>query len=389
MEDSSNTMGKKIYTFFLIATIACFLGVVFMIAIGRLAEAGPLFLGLFAFFAMYARGKESLKGFAFTIWIFAAVSVSMFYPFLFQQWGSYKLTRLIEPLMMIIMFGMGTAMSVKDFSQVLLMPKGVLVGMTLQFTVMPLVGFTIAKSFGFPPEIAAGVILIGCVPSGLASNVMNYIAGSNLALSVTITACATLIAPIMTPVWMKILAGQFVPIDFLAMMWGVFKITIIPVAAGLVFNKFFHGKVNWLDRSLPVLSMGGIVVIIVVITSAGRDNLLSVGLLLLGAEMIHNTMGYLGGYWGSSLMGLDERSCRTVAIEVGLQNGGMGSALAINVLKSPAAALAPAIFGPWMNISGSILANWWHAHPAKDRVKPSIDAEKEAVVEEKIIPKDT
>jgi bile acid:Na+ symporter, BASS family len=389
MEGLSNKMNKKIHSLFFGLTIFCFVAIIVMIAMGRLAESGPLFVALFAFLALYSRGNDSLKGFAFTIWIFAAVSVSMFYPFLFQQWGSFKLTRLIEPLMMIIMFGMGTAMSIRDFTQVLLMPKGVLIGMTLQFTVMPLVGFTIAKSFGFPPEIAAGVILIGCVPSGLASNVMNYIAGSNLALSVTITACATLVAPIMTPVWMKFLAGQFVPIDFLQMMWGVFKITIIPVAAGLLFNKFMHGKVNWLDRSLPVLSMGGIVFIIVVITSAGRDNLLTVGLMLLGAEIIHNSMGYLGGYWFSRLFGLDERSCRTVAIEVGLQNGGMGSALAINVLKSPAAALAPAIFGPWMNISGSVLANWWHAHPAKDGIKRSPEAEEEAGVEEKIIPKDT
>ena len=389
MEGSSNTMSKKIYTVFLVAIVACLVGIIVMIAMGRLAEAGPLFVGLFAFFAMYSRGHESLKGFAFTIWIFAAVSVSMFYPFLFQQWGSYKLTRLIEPLMMIIMFGMGTAMSIRDFTQVLLMPKGVLVGIFFHYSVMPLVGFTIAKTFGFPPEVAAGVILIGCVPSGLASNVINYIAGSNLALSVTITAFSTIVAPIFTPVWMKILAEQFVPVDFLNMMWGVFRITIIPVAAGLIFNKFMHGKVNWLDRSLPVLSMGGIVFIIVVITSAGRNQLLTVGLLLLGAEMIHNITGYLGGYWGSRLCGLDEKSCRTVAIEVGMQNGGMASALAINVLKSPAAALAPAIFGPWMNISGSILANWWHAHPARDRAIPSAEADKEAVMEEKIIPKDT
>jgi BASS family bile acid:Na+ symporter len=229
-----------------------------------------------------------------------------------------------------------------------------------------MVGFTIAKTFGFPPEIAAGVILVGCVPSGLASNVMNYIAGSNLPLSVTITAFATIVAPVMTPFWMKLLARQFVPVDFFDMMWGVFRITIIPVAAGLLFNKFMHGKAKWLDRLLPAVSMGGIVFIIVVITSAGRDNLLKVGLVLLGAEMIHNIAGYTFGYWGSRLVGLDERSSRTVAIEVGLQNGGMGSALAINVLKSNAAALAPAIFGPWMNISGSVLANWWHSRPVLD-----------------------
>jgi BASS family bile acid:Na+ symporter len=331
---------------------------------GRIAQAGYFFMGMFAAFAIYSRGNNALKGFAFTIWIFFAVSVSMYYPQFFQQWGSYKLTGLIEPLMMIIMFGMGTAMSIRDFTQVLLMPKGVFVGIIFHYSVMPLVGFTIAKTFGFPNEVAAGVILIGCVPSGLASNVINYIAGSNLALSVTITAFSTLVAPIFTPIWMKILAEQFVPVDILQMMWGVFRITIIPVTAGLIFNKYMHGKVNWLDRSLPVLSMGGIVFIIVVITSAGRDQLLTVGLLLLGAEMIHNILGYTGGYWGSRLVGLDEKSARTVAIEVGMQNGGMASALAINVLKSSSAALAPAIFGPWMNISGSVLANWWHAHPA-------------------------
>ncbi len=367
MSSASGAQGKAIYRIFLFLTLATLLGSVVLIALGKIANAGFFLMAMFASFAIYARGSETLKGFAFTIWIFFAVVVAMYYPQLFVQWGSYKTTKLIEPLMMIIMFGMGTTMSLRDFAQVLRMPKGVLIGMCMQFTIMPLVGFTIAKSFGFPGEIAAGVILIGCVPSGLASNVMNYIAGSNLALSVTITAFATIVAPIMTPMWMKVLAGQFVPIDFMSMMWGVFKITIIPVAAGLIFNKFMHGKAKWLDRSLPVLSQGGIVFIIVVITAAGRNDLLTVGLMLLAAEMIHNMAGYTFGYWGSRLSGLDERSCRTVAIEVGLQNGGLGSALAINVLKSPAAALAPAIFGPWMNISGSVLANWWHAHPVVDK----------------------
>lgn len=365
----SNTDGPKNNTLsrvFLFIVIASLVGAIAMIVSGRIAGAGYFLMALFASFAIYVRGNDALKGFSFTIWIFFAVVVSMYYPQYFIQWGDYKMTKLIEPLMMIIMFGMGTTMSLKDFSQVLLMPKGVFVGMGLQFTVMPLVGFAIAKTFGFPPEVAAGVILIGCVPSGLASNVMNYIAGSNLPLSVTITAFATLAAPVMTPIWMKFLAGQFVPIDFWQMVWGVVRITLIPVAAGLIFNKFMHGRAKWLDRALPVVSQGGIVFIIVVITSAGRDNLLTVGLVLLAAEMIHNACGYTFGYWGSRFSGLDERSCRTVAIEVGLQNGGMGSALAINVLKSPAAALAPAIFGPWMNISGSVLANWWHAHPVVD-----------------------
>jgi len=367
MSNSSHASGRNLCKPFLILSIVSLLGIIAMIAMGKVARAGPFFMAMFAFLAIYVRGNETLKGFAFTIWIFAAVSASMFYPFLFVQWGGYKLTRLIEPLMMIIMFGMGTTMSVRDFTQVLMMPRGVIVGLVLQFTIMPLVGYTLATSFGFPPEIAAGMILIGCVPSGLASNVINYIAGSNLALSVTVTAFNTVVSPILTPTWMKFLAGQFIPIDFMKMMFAVFKITIIPVAAGLLFNKFMHGRAKWLDRLLPVVSMGGIVFIITVITSAGRDQLLTVGLLLLGAVMIHNTAGYFLGYWGSRLMRLDEKSCRTVAIEVGLQNGGMASALAISVLKSSSAALAPAIFGPWMNISGSVLANWWRSRPAPDQ----------------------
>jgi bile acid:Na+ symporter, BASS family len=377
MNCSTRGNGKSIYRPFLAVTIISLLGIIGLIVMRKGALAGPFFMAALASFAIYVRGNEKLKGFAFTVWIFTGVAASMFYPLLFQRWGSYKLTNLIEPLMMIIMFGMGTTMSIRDFTQVFLMPKGVIVGLVLQFTIMPLIGFTLASTFGFPPEVAAGIILIGCVPSGLASNVMNYIAGSNLALSVTVTAFNTVVSPILTPTWMKFLAGHFVPIDFMKMMIAVIKITLIPVAAGLLFNKFMHGKAKWLDRLMPAVSMGGIVFIIMVITAAGRDQLLTVGLLLLGAVMIHNTAGYLLGYWGCRLLRLDERSCRTVAIEVGLQNGGMASALAISVLKSPAAALAPAIFGPWMNISGSVLANWWRSRPALDKPRQGKSASPE------------
>jgi bile acid:Na+ symporter, BASS family len=364
MNGSPDSSKNPLQTLFLVVTIACLVAAVAFIAMGRIAQAGAFLMGLFGAFALYSRGHKILKGLTLTWWILFAVVLSMYYPQLFIKWGSFTLTKLIEPLMMIIMFGMGTAMSVKDFTQVLLMPKGVVIGLILQFTVMPLSGFILAKSLGFPPEIAAGIILIACVPSGLASNVMNFIAGSNLALSITITAFATIFSTFLTPLLMQFLAGQFVPINFLNMMWGVVRITLIPVTAGLIFNKYMHGKVNWLDRSLPIISMGGIVFIIVVITSAGRDQLLTVGLILFAVNLTQNIIGYIFGYYGSLVFGLDEKSARTVAIEVGLKNGGMASALAINVLKSSSAALAPAIFGPLMNITGSILANWWRAHPA-------------------------
>lgn len=160
----------------------------------------------------------------------------MTYPGPFQKIGDFELKTLIVPLIQIIMFGMGSQLSLSNFVDVVRMPKGVFVGIVCQFSIMPLLGFSIAKGFGFPPEIAAGIILVGASPSGLASNVMAYIARANLALSVTLTAVATLMAPLMTPLLMKMLAGQYVPIELGGMMMTIIKIVILPIIAGLIFN---------------------------------------------------------------------------------------------------------------------------------------------------------
>ena len=220
-------------------------------------------------------------------------------------------------------------------------------------------------AFGFPAEIAAGVVLIGSCPGGVASNVMAFIAEADLALSITLTAVATLISPFMTPMLMQLLAGQFVPIDTLAMMLSILNMIIVPIVLGLVFNHFLHGKARWLDDILPVVSMVGIAVIIAVITAAGRDSLVAIGGLLIMAAIIHNAAGYLFGYWGARLLGMDEKACRTIALEVGMQNGGMASGLAAEMGKIATVGLAPAVFGPWMNISGSTLANWWRRKALK------------------------
>ncbi len=309
--------------------------------------------------AVGLRGHAFLKGFSFTVLIFAAVTSSLFYPEAFAKWGSLDLKDLIVPLLQIIMFGMGTAMSFKDFAGVIKMPKAVGIGLVCQFTIMPIVGFSLATIFGFPPEIAAGIVLVGSSPSGLASNVMSYLAQANLALSVTLTACATLLAPLMTPFLMKMLAGQFVPIDFWGMVLSITKIVIIPIIAGLIFNHFFHGKAKWLDRAMPLVSMAGIAFIITIITAAGRDSLLTVGLALVLAAIIHNLLGYLLGYWACKFFKMPEQDCRTIALEVGMQNGGLASCIALEMGKVATVGLAPAIFGPWMNISGSSLATWW------------------------------
>jgi BASS family bile acid:Na+ symporter len=379
------------------------------------------------------RWKRLHAKYGFTFWVLVFVSVAMLHPAAFRSWFGTDLKILIVPLIQIITFGVGTTLSGRDFKNVLTMPWPVLIGILLQFTVMPLVGYTIAMTFGFPPEVAAGIILIGSVSSGVASNVMTYLAGGNVPLSVTITTGTTLLSPFVTPFWMKTLAGRLIPVDVTAMMLSIFNMIIIPILAGLIahgllygrkkwtrspgtlalagafflmaaagvtlapvgwwgalsvlrnglvlgfillavstlakliVNVWLHGPERWMDKALPVVSMAAICLIIAVITAQSRDQLLSVGPLLILAAILHNGTGYGLGYWGARLARLDESACRAVAMEVGMQNGGMASGLAIDVLKSTSAALAPAIFGPWMNVSGSLLAGWWRRRPVTAR----------------------
>jgi len=331
-------------------------------------HAGPAFILFFIALGISFQSSEKLKGFSYSTMIFGVVTMALYYPSPLTEVGGFKLMSLITPLIQIIMFGMGTSMSAQDFVSVVKQPKAVVIGVVTQFSIMPLLGFSLAKLSGFPPEIAAGIILIGCSPSGLASNVMNYLAKANLALSITITSITTLLAPFVTPLLMKLLAGTFIEIDLTKMMWDIFKMIMIPIGAGLVFNKLLHGKSLWLDKTMPLVSMFGIGLIITIITAAGRNSLLEIGYLLIGLVLIHNTAGYLIGYWFARLFKMNEKDCRTVAIEVGMQNGGLASGIAKEMGKIATVGLAPAVFGPLMNITGSILASYWHRTPTKENI---------------------
>ena len=301
----------------------------------------------------------SLKKFAYTLIILSAVSISLTYPQYFVSLGDFQSKKLIVPLLQIITFGVGCTMSWRDLSGVLKMPKAVGIGVLCHYTIMPFVGFTLAKIFGFPPEIAAGVVLVGCMPSGLASNVIAFIAKANLALSVTITAVSTLLAPLMTPLLMKLLGGQFVPVNFIDMFWDILKLVIIPIFIGVLINQFFHRKALWIDKVMPKVSMAGIACIIIVITASGRDNLLNVGTALVLAMFLHMTIGLTLGYFGGRLFGLSELNARTIAIEVGMQNGGLASGIAVQMGKIATVGLAPAVNGPVMNTTFSLIATWW------------------------------
>ena len=401
-----------------------------MVFAGSSSSTGPLLILFFVSLAFGVRGFAAFKGFAYTIWIFTAVTAAMFYPQYFTTIGNFQFKILIVPLLQIIMFGMGSQMSLDDFTGVIKMPKGVIIGVGAHYIIMPLVAFAISRIFNFPPEIAAGIILIGCVPSGLASNVMSYIAHANLALAVTIGAISTLISPFVTPLLMKLLGGQLIEVNFWSMMLDILNMIILPIVAGFIFNLFNEGKENrrtkiiqlsiffviilltnlvfmkakqadvngflaalgksvaWffilpiilalllrhflkgdkklMGQILSLLSMVGIAVIITIITATGRDSLLKVGALLLVTSFLHNISGYTLGYGVSWLFGMPEKDRRTVAFEVGMQNGGLASGLALQMGKIATVGLAPAIFGPLMNVTGSALASWWRSRPPKE-----------------------
>ncbi len=352
---------------FLYGGLVALLGFLIARISGQYAWSGATLVLAFALLAVYFQRHPKLNIIAFTFWVFTMTTWGLYFPAHFTSWGGFQLNRLNVPLIQLIMLGMGATLSLGDFARALRMPQAVLIGMVLQFSVMPLLGWTIAVSFGFPDEIAAGVVLIGSCSGGVASNVMAFLAKGNVALSVTMTACSTLMAPLMTPLAMQLLAGRFIEIEFVAMMIAVIELVILPVGAGLVLNRLLAHRRDLLNRILPGMSMAGICFILAIIAAGSREELLRSGAVLLGAALLHNVAGYVFGYFAAGLCKLKETDRRTVAFEVGMQNGGMAVGLATTVLKSPAAALAPGIFGTFMNVTGSALASWWRDRPPSDR----------------------
>jgi BASS family bile acid:Na+ symporter len=421
----------------LLAAAISFIVLLASLAMGSANIWQPAAVAAAVALAIGLRAIPAVATYQFTAWIIAGFVAAMIYPERLLHVGSVDLRdkRIILTMMQLVMFGMGTQMSLRDLAGVLRMPFAVFIGVTLQFTVMPLVGFALAKGFGFPPEIAAGVVLIGSCSSGLASNVMSFIARANLPLSVTLTTVATLLAPLMTPLWMKVLASEMVPVDFVAMMLEIVKLVIVPIGAAMLADYLVHAstrgrrsvyalaavaagllvagalgagsefvgrlsgnslaaftvfayllgalvvgviyqllvvRVPQIPRLMPWIAMFGIVYVTSVSAAAGRNQLFATGWLLLLAVAIHNTTGYLLGYWLSRAVGLDEKSARTVALEVGLQNGGMAASIAAAKGQLGTLGLAAAVFNPWMNTSGSLLANYWRRRPtAVDQSEPT------------------
>ena len=309
----------------------------------------------------------------FGLAILACAAVSFAFPSAFTEWGGVKLTKLVVPAIQVIMFGMGTTLTFGDFVRVAKCPWAVATGVFLQFLIMPFVGFLLAKSFGFSGELAAGCVLIGSVAGGTASNVIAYLAKANVALSVTMTCCSTLLSPLVTPLMMKFLAGRFIEIDVWAMVMSILEVVLVPVAAGGLVRALFRRQLDAhkvvCDRVLSFVSMAGICYTILALTAPSRETFREAGVLIIAAAILHNSFGYLSGYGLTRLLGrflpLGETDARTVAIEVGMQNGGMAGALAVGVLHSTVAALPANVFSIWMNFSGSIIASFWSKRSPK------------------------
>jgi len=403
-------------------------GAVGAYVLGAYANGQLLLMAGLTAFAIGLSSVPALRTLTFTAWIVAAVVTAMFAPQVFQPFEprsrSYNLLFLV--LIQAVMFGMGTQMRISDFVGVVRSPLPVAIGLFCQCTIMPLLGFGLAIAFQLPPEIAAGLVLIGACSSGLASNVMTYIAGADLALSITLSAVGTFIAPLVTPFWMKVLAAPFlaetdVTISFVEMMVSIVKIVLVPTGAALVHDyllrasqrgrmvvwitaiagaiyasAFVGGSLQtppgagiWMELAawvlsgvafglayhlavtatpqladaMPAVSMAGIIYVTGMTSAEGRDNLLSVGAVLVMAVALHNLLGYALGYGMGRLLGMNEQVSRTIALEVGMQNGGMATGIAADMGKLSTLGLPAAIFIAWMNVTGSLLANYWRRRP--------------------------
>lgn len=264
----------------------------------------------------------------------------------------------IVPALGLIMFGMGLTLTGAQLAAVLRRPRWLLLGIGLQFAVMPAVGWALAGALHLPAALAAGVILVGACPGGTASNVMTYLARGDVALSVAMTAASTLVAPLLTP-WLTLwLAGARVEVPALAMLLDILRIVLLPVLAGVLLRRYLGGLARALARWLPGLSMLLVALIVAIIVALNRHQLGAVGALVAGAVVLHNALGFSLGYLGARLGGANPAQRRAIAIEVGMQNSGLATALAIKFLPA-LAALPAALFSVWQNLAGLALAAAW------------------------------
>ncbi len=299
----------------------------------------------------------------FALWVVLFAGIALIVPEAFIWLKSY-----ITWMLGIIMFGMGMTMTLDDFKGVVHSPKAVLIGVVAQFVVMPGLAYALCQIFQLPAAIAIGVILVGCCPGGTASNVITYMAKGNTALSVACTSVSTVLAPFLTPAIFYVLASQWIEINAFSMLTSILQVVLFPIFLGLIVRTLLKNKVDAYISVMPLVSVVAIVLIVAAIIGGSKAQIFQSGLLILGVVALHNALGYLLGFWAARWFKLPYADAKAVAIEVGMQNSGLGVALsAVHFAASPLTALPSAIFSLWHNISGPALATYWASKNDIDR----------------------
>ncbi len=302
-------------------------------------------------------------------WMGALVLLTAVFALLFPEvFGALKPT-LINPLLGVVMFGMGLTLKLEDFKVVFSRPKDVIIGCLAQFIVMPLLAWLLARGFSLSDELALGVVLVGCCPGGTASNVITYLAKGDLALSVGMTGVSTLLAPLLTPFLTWLLVGQHVNVDMVSMFLSILWVVILPIVAGLLFRSLLPKFTESAVAYLPALSSLAIAFIVAIIVSANSAKLMVGGWLIILVVMLHNLCGLLLGYGVARMLGLELKKRVAISIEVGMQNSGLASSLAtLHFAAYPMATIPGALFSVWHNISGAVMAKVYSAVQQRAKV---------------------
>ncbi|WP_308283197.1 bile acid:sodium symporter family protein [Pseudonocardia nigra] len=293
----------------------------------------------------------------FPLIVIVAGAVALAAPGVFRGWAPA-----IPWLLALIMLGMGMTLRPVDFAYVARRPVAFLIGIASQFVIMPVIGWLLATTLPMSPELAVGVILVACAPGGTASNVMVYLARGDTALSVAMTSVSTLLAPLVTPLLVLLLAGRFLPVQPGALFVSILQVVLVPVLLGFLLRRFAEPQVERALPALPLVSVVGITAVVMAVVAGSATALLTSGLVIVVAVVLHNVLGLGLGYVVARLCGLDESARRAIGIEVGMQNSGLSATLA-TAHFNPIAALPAAVFSVWHNVSGSILAGYWARRP--------------------------
>lgn len=290
-------------------------------------------------------------GRTFALWAIVFAVLGFFFPQPFVGLKGW-----IVPVLGLIMFGMGLTLEVRDFAEIAKRPMQVIVGIMAQFAIMPLLALLLTQVFDLDPMVAVGVILVGCCPGGTSSNVITFLARGDVALSVTVTSFSTVLAPILTPLLLEIYAGTLIDVQVMDMMWSIAKIVLLPISLGVIIHRLLGDNIKPVFDLLPMVSVGGIVLIIAIVVALSQAKIAESGVLIFAVVVLHNMLGYACGFALGRACGFGLAQQRAIMVEVGMQNSGLGAALA-SAYFGPFAALPSALFSVWHNISGALLAN--------------------------------